>query len=109
MRKNQDINRLHEHRLNKRIRDIETLERNRPHVTTLMMNNNQQLYPGVVSMAYNSQTHCLTIRYIGLCVQWYAHTEKVHIQHGNEKPGLVSMTHQQLQMRLLHSGRKGFA
>lgn len=108
MRKNQDISRLHAHKVSAQMKRIETLERNKPHVAFITELFNRQELPGTIALFYMPTTHCLTIKYVGLTVQWYAHLDKAIIHHGNDKAKHVHVDSMQLRTRLLHQGKKGF-
>ena len=103
-----DLSRLRAHKENKAARAIEVFARNKPWLDKLLEHNVQLDYPGVMMMNYSTRTHCLTIRYIGLSVQWYVHTNDMYVQNGNAPVKRTTIEPQQLHMRLLHQGRQGF-
>jgi hypothetical protein len=102
-----DINRLYAHRMSAKHDAIETYAGNKhvpAHVEMLWRNDK---LPGVQSVTYTNHTHCLTVKYIGLSMQWYLHTEQCLIQNGNDKPWKFVLKSDKL-LRMLSEGRNAF-
>ena len=101
------LQRLAAGKANKALRAIETMERNRETVATVAYMNATKAIPGVQHVSHNARTHCLTVKFIGLSVQFYTHLDKCLIQEGNAPRRMIDMTGPVLVKRL-SEGRKSF-
>jgi len=101
------IERLLEHKTTQRERDVVTIERNRPLLELAIQRLQAGKFPGVVSYTYTRSSHCLTVRYVAMSVQWYAHRDMLYIQEGNAKKRHALCDLGTL-MHKLGVGRRGF-
>lgn len=76
---------LLQYKQQKRERDIEVLERNRPKLDEIIAKLVRSEFPGVTGYRYVKSTYCLTITYVAMSVQWYAHRDLLYVQEGNGK------------------------
>ncbi len=102
-----ELERLLEHKLDRKQQAIATIERNKPLLELAIQRLQAGTYPGVVSYSYSRANHCLTVRYVALSVQWYAHRDMMYVQEGNAKKRHAIVDLGTL-MHKLSIGRRGF-
>lgn len=102
-----DIERLLEHKMGRKQQAIDTFERNKPLLDLAIQRLQAGTYPGIVSYTYSRASHCLTVRYVAMSVQWYAHRDILYVQEGNakKKHALCDLG---TFMHKLGVGRRGF-
>lgn len=106
--KSASMERLIRNRINKRLKNIETLERNQQYYAMIAKLYDDKRIPAAFACIIDKRSHCITIRFIGMSVQWYAHKEQVFIQDGNDKATKGFMLATELFHRLT-LGRNAFA
>lgn len=77
------IERLKKHKRDRAEEQIETMERNRDVYRKVHDLFVARQIPGCESINLSQATRCITIRFIGMAVQWYYHTDMCHVHNGN--------------------------
>jgi hypothetical protein len=108
MSKRNDISRLKNYRAVQKLDKIDRFERNRLWLYNIQMNHTLQQYPEILAMVYDHPTRVLTVRYMGMSLHWSLMSGKTTIQHGNEPVRIIDIAPEQLHMRMLHQGKRGF-
>lgn len=107
IQKKPHIEPLLQHKQDRREQAIETMLRNRPRLDEIIAKLDRGEYPGVVGYSYVPGTYCLTLRYVALSVQWYAHRDMCYVQEGNAKKRNFILDIGTL-IHKLEGGRKNF-
>lgn len=102
-----DIERLLEHKMDRKQQAIDTFERNKPLLDLAIQRLQAGIYPGILSYTYTRSSHCLTVRYVAMSVQWYAHRDMLYVQEGNAKKR-HALCDLGTFMHKLSFGRRGF-
>lgn len=101
------IERLKQHKLDARTKAINTLENNKPRLDAIIVGLQTDKYPGVVSYTYVRGSYTLTVRYVAMMVQWFAHKDELYVREGNDR-GKKSLCDIGVFEYRLKQGRRSF-